>query len=506
MNKRSIKKVLVANRGEIAVRVVRACHELGLEVVAVYSDVDRTSLHIQLADEAYPLGGTKATESYLNQDKILEIAKKTSTDAIHPGYGFLSENPEFAQRVEQAGIAFVGPPSSAIRLLGDKTAARTLARKIGVPTVAGTTEAIQSEPDALQSAEALGYPILLKAAAGGGGKGMRIVRSREEFAGSLRAARSEAINAFGDDRVYMEKYVQQPRHVEIQVIGDQNGSVVYLGERDCSIQRRHQKVIEESPSPIMTGSLRTRMGEAAVKLVSAAGYWNAGTVEFLVDPDLNFYFLEVNTRLQVEHPVTEAITGIDLVKEQLRVASGERLSFSQSDVVLRGHAIECRIYAEDPENNFLPSTGRIIHYVPPEGPCVRVDNGVRQGDAVQVYYDPMLSKVITWAQTRSDAIQTMLRALLEFRVSGIKTTIPFCTFVLKNREFQSGKYDTHFVQTHFNQASFVAGSDDEHEAAAIVGALLRNSGRLGNNTGLASKESGQDSQWRMERLKTYRGS
>ncbi|MBM4169058.1 MAG: acetyl-CoA carboxylase biotin carboxylase subunit [Ignavibacteria bacterium] len=506
MKKSSIRKVLVANRGEIAVRIMRACRELGIAVVAVYSDVDRTALHVQLADEAYPLGGVKASESYLNQDKILEIAGTSAVDAIHPGYGFLSENPGFAEKVERAGLSFIGPPSSAIRLLGDKTAARTLARKLGVPTVAGTTDAIQSDAAAIQIAEELGYPVLLKAAAGGGGKGMRVVWSREEFASSLRAARSEAKGAFGDDRVYLEKYVQQPRHVEIQIIGDQSGTVVYLGERDCSVQRRHQKVIEESPSPIMTPELRAQMGESAVRLASSAGYWNAGTVEFLVDPDRNFFFLEVNTRLQVEHPVTEATTGIDLVKEQIRVASGQPLSFSQSQVQPDGHAIECRIYAEDPENNFLPSTGRIVHYAPPEGPCVRVDNGVRRGDTVQVYYDPMLAKVIAWSQSRSDAIQTMLRALQEFRVVGIKTTIPFCTFVLKNAQFQSGNYDTHFVQTQFSPESLTSGPADEEEAAAIVAALLRGSGTLGDQLAATAKRPGSDSQWKQERLRTYRAS
>ncbi len=506
MKQREIKKVLVANRGEIAVRIIRACRELGICVVAVYSEVDRTSLHVQLADEAHPLGGIKASESYLNQDKILEIARTASVDAIHPGYGFLSENPRFAEKVEKAEIAFVGPPSNAIRLLGDKTAARTLAKSIGVPTVAGTTDAIQSDIEAIHTAETLGFPILLKAAAGGGGKGMRIVWSREEFASLLRAARSEAKGAFGDDRVYMEKYVQNPRHVEIQIIGDQSGSVVYLGERDCSVQRRHQKVVEESPSPIMTSELRARMGESAVTLARAAGYWNAGTVEFLVDPDLNFYFLEVNTRLQVEHPVTEATTGIDLVKEQLRVASGQQLSFMQSDIVPRGHAIECRIYAEDPANNFLPSTGRIVHYVPPEGPCIRVDNGVRQGDTVQVFYDPMLSKVIAWGQSRDDAIQTMLRALQEFRVLGIKTTIPFCTFVLNNPTFRSGVYDTHFVQTHLNESSFAPGSTDEELAAVVVAALTRHTGGIGTQSGLTEKRFDNHSEWKRERLRTYRSS
>lgn len=505
MDKKRINKILIANRGEIAVRVIRACRELDIEVVAIYSDVDRSALHVQLADEAYPLGGTKPVDSYLNQEKVLEILHKSGADAIHPGYGFLSENPQFADRVEKAGRIFIGPTSKAIRLLGDKTAARSLTRELNVPMIAGTTDAIIDEDAALETAEKLGYPILLKAAAGGGGKGMRIVWSKAEFAASLRSARSEAKGAFGDDRVYIEKYIHKPRHVEFQIIGDLEGNVVYLGERDCSVQRRHQKVVEESPSPIMTDELRRKMGESAVRLAKSAGYHNAGTVEFLVDQDRNYYFLEVNTRLQVEHPVTEIITSFDLVKEQIRIAEGKRLSIRQEDVVLKGHAIECRIYAEDPYNGFLPSTGKVIHYVPPEGPNVRVDNGIRQGDSIQVYYDPMLAKVITWGESRDRAIGTMLRSLNEFRIFGIKTTIPFCQFVLSQNDFIKGQYDTHFVQTHFNQESLPQGDPLERTAAVIAAVFLSNGlSDTSRNVHRTSDEDRTSNRWKSQREDTYR--
>ncbi len=502
--KRPIKKILVANRGEIAIRVIRACREMNIKTVAIYSEADQSALHIQFADQAFPLGGTKPIESYLNQDKVLEMAKRSFVDAIHPGYGFLSENPQFADKVEKAGIIFIGPSSQTIRMLGDKTAARTLAHKLNVPTVAGTTSPIESEEDALSVAEGLGYPILLKAAAGGGGKGMRIVWSKDEFSSSLRSSRSEAQSAFGDGRVYIEKYVHNPRHVEIQIIADQYNNVVYLGERDCSIQRRHQKVVEESPSPIMDDTLRKKMGESAVDLVKAAKYSNAGTVEFLVDEKRNFFFLEVNTRLQVEHPVTEIITGIDLVKEQIQVASGEALSFKQSDISLKGHAIECRIYAEDPYNNFLPSVGTLNHYSPPEGPNVRVENGVRQGDSVHVFYDPMLSKVIARGNTRSEAIRTMLRSLREFRVYGVATTIPFCEFVLTHDQFVSGEYNTHFVQNYFTRDSLPVGDENERMAVAILAALLFKDGDIGVKTNFNVNQKQVVSCWKKQREETYR--
>ncbi len=467
----TISKVLIANRGEIAVRIARACRELGITVAAVYSDADRSAQHVQHADEAYPLGGVKVSESYLKQEAIIDIARKAGADAIHPGYGLLSENKEFAARVEASGMVFIGPPSDAIGRLGDKTAARELASSLGVPTIQGTVGSLGSDAEALAQAQAVGFPVLLKAAAGGGGKGMRVVWDAKEFSSLLRAARSEAKSSFGDDRVYIEKYVQRPRHVEMQIIADQHGNAVYLGERDCSIQRRHQKVIEESPSPIMEPALRKQMGEAAVRLVKAAGYRNAGTVEFLVDQNKNFYFLEVNTRLQVEHPVTELVTGIDLVKEQLRVAEGHPLSFDQSAIGFGRHAIECRIYAEDPANQFLPSTGRLAVYDPPEGPRVRVDNGVRQGDRVEVFYDPLLAKVITWGATRQEAIASMLRALGEFRVMGVSTTIPFCQFVLSDTEFQAGRYTTSFVEERYTSRT-QQFTLQELSDAAILAALF----------------------------------
>jgi acetyl-CoA carboxylase biotin carboxylase subunit len=466
-----IKRVLVANRAEIAVRVIRTCRDLGITSVAVYSDIDRRALHVQLADEAYPLGGTTAAESYLNQERLLDIAHQARVDAIHPGYGFLSENPQFAEAVEREGIRFIGPSAKAMALLGDKTQARKIAFQHGVPTIPGSKEAFADETEGLKIAEEIGFPVLLKASAGGGGKGMRVVHSSEEFIAAVRGARSEAKAAFGDDRLYVEKYLPHPRHIEIQVLVDQYGHAIYLGERECSIQRRHQKVIEETPSPFLTEELRQRMGEAAVTVVKAASYANAGTVEFLVDSNRDFYFLEVNTRLQVEHPVTELVTGLDLVEEQIRIAEGHPLQRTQEQVRRTGHAIECRIYAEDPENSFFPSTGMLRHFRPPQGPGVRVDNGFLPGDSVSVYYDPLLAKVITWGRDREQAIAIMRRALSEFLVDGVKTTIPFCQFVLRAQEFLSGKFDTHFVQDHFAQEQLYHDNEVSLQAAAVAAVL-----------------------------------
>jgi acetyl-CoA carboxylase, biotin carboxylase subunit len=494
----TIKKILIANRGEIAIRIARACRELGIPVVAIYSDADRSALHVRMADEAYGLGGVKVSESYLKQESIIDIARACGADAIHPGYGLLSENKDFAKRVEESGLIFIGPPSEAIGRLGDKTAARALARSLGVPTIQGTTGSLGSDSEALAQAEAVGFPVLLKAAAGGGGKGMRIVSRAEEFPSMLRSARSEAKSSFGDDRVYVEKYIANPRHVEMQILADAHGNASYLGERDCSIQRRHQKVIEESPSPIMDPDLRKTMGEAAVRVVLAGGYRNAGTVEFLVDQEKNFYFLEVNTRLQVEHPVTELVTGIDLVKEQISIAEGKPLSYDQKAISLGRHAIECRIYAEDPENQFLPSTGTLALYDPPEGPRVRVDNGMRQGDKVELFYDPLLAKVITWGPTRQDAIATMQRALGEFRVAGVSTTIPFCQFVLANREFQAGRYTTHFVEEHFTKRSH-EHSAEEQVNAAILAALFFSQRQQGPEKGGQDPKANGLSRWKQRR-------
>src|ERR1700689_5026767 len=415
------KKVLIANRGEIAVRIARACRELGVRAVAVFSDVDRASLHVRLADEAYPIGPAPSRESYLVIEKILGGRRYAGGDAIHPGYGFLAENPALARACVDAGVTFIGPSASAMEQLGSKTAARQIARDVGAPTVPGTLHPINTVDEAAEIARDIGFPVILKAVAGGGGKGMRSVASESELASAWRDAASEAQNAFGDARLYMEKYLERPRHIEIQVLADHHGHFVYLGERECSVQRRHQKVIEEAPSPFMTPELRKAMGEAAVKLARAGNYTNAGTVEFLVDPQRKFYFLEMNTRLQVEHPVTEMATSLDLVQLQIRIAAGERLTFAWQELHPRGHAIECRIYAEDPENNFFPSPGKILARRTPSGPGVRMDEGVYPGFVVPMDYDPLLGKLIVWASTREEAIARMSRALDEYYVSGIKT-------------------------------------------------------------------------------------
>jgi propionyl-CoA carboxylase alpha chain len=499
--KNNISRLLIANRAEIAVRVIRTCREMGITTIAVFSEPDRTALHVQLADEAYPLGGVTASESYLNQKKMLDIALKAKVDAIHPGYGFLSENSEFAQAVNLAGIAFIGPMPAAMKSLGDKTEARKIARASNVPMVSGTVEALKTEEEGIKKAEEIGFPVLLKAAAGGGGKGMRIVSSQSDFKSALRSAKAEALNAFGDDRVYLEKYVEKPRHVEIQVLADHHGNAVYLGERECSIQRRHQKVLEESPSALMTTELRKSMGEAAVRLIQSAKYTNAGTVEFLVDAQRNFYFLEVNTRLQVEHPVTESIVGLDLVKEQINIAEGKKLSLTQADVTLSGHALECRIYAEDPENNFFPSTGKLERYLPPQGPRVRVDNGFQAGDTVSVYYDPLLAKVITWGSTREATLQTMQRALDEFQVDGVKTTIPFCQFVLKDEKFIDGDIDTHFVQQRFSPDRLFKHEEVERIASAIAAVLIRRIAKAETN---GVSHTPPQTRWKQQREEHYR--
>ncbi|MBC7186178.1 MAG: acetyl-CoA carboxylase biotin carboxylase subunit [Calditrichaeota bacterium] len=462
------KRVLIANRGEIAVRIMRACRELDIETVAVFSEVDRSARHVRYADYAFPIGGGPATESYLCQERIIEAALQAKAEAIHPGYGFLAENAAFARAVETAGLVFVGPRPETIALLGDKIAARHMASSAGIPVVPGVEQTISSADEAAEVAQQVGYPLLIKAAAGGGGKGMRIVRTPAELPEAVRAARSESQSAFGDGRIYIEKYLEQPRHVEIQVIADSHGTVCHLGERECSIQRRHQKVVEESPSPIVDQALRAAMGEAAVRAARAAGYLNAGTVEFLLDAQRNFYFLEVNTRLQVEHPVTEMVTGIDLVKEQLRVAAGLPLSFRQEEVHWRGAAIECRIYAEDPENDFLPSTGTVSSYREPGGPGVRVDSGIGQGDQISIHYDPLIAKLIVWGQTRAEAIARMRRALSEYTIMGVKTTIPFHLALMANPRFVEGRLSTHFIQEEFAQQTMEAAPTDRQLLAAMA--------------------------------------
>jgi len=439
------RKVLIANRGEIAVRVMRACREMGIATVAVYSDVDRKALHVRYADEAYRIGPAPSPESYLRIDRIIEVARRSGAEAIHPGYGFLAENPEFARACENAGIVFVGPPVAAMELMGSKTASRRALISAGLPVVPGTDRDLESFDEVARVAGEIGYPVMLKASAGGGGKGLRLVQSSGELESAYRTARSEAQNAFNDPSVYLEKYIAWPRHVEIQILGDRHGNLISLGERECSLQRRHQKVMEECPSPLLDESLRRRMGETAVRIGRLAGYVSAGTVEFLVDQHLNFYFLEMNTRLQVEHPVTEMVVGIDLVKEQLRIAAGEPLAWRQEDVRLRGVALECRIYAEDPANNFFPSPGLIRRLQAPRGPGVRSDSGAYEGWTVPLEYDPLLAKLIVWGSDRAEAVARMRRALDEYEVFGIETTIPFFRRVLEHPDFLAGRTDTGFI-------------------------------------------------------------
>src|SRR5262245_16442814 len=466
------KKVLVANRGEIAVRVIRACRETGISTVAVYSDVDRGALHTRMADEAFHIGPAPSRESYLVIDKIIDVARRAKAEAIHPGYGFLAENAAFAKACADVGIVFIGPSAASISLMGSKVESRRAAAQYGVPMVPGTLDPVESEAEARRIAESVGFPIMLKASAGGGGKGLRLVRGADELESAFRNTRSEALAAFGDSAVYIEKFVEQPRHVELQVLGDHHGNAVYLGERECTIQRRHQKVIEECPSPIMTPDLRRRMGEAALKVVRAAQYYNAGTVEFLVDKNLQFYFMEMNTRLQVEHPVTEMVTGLDLVKLQLQVARGEKLSIRQQDVIMRGAAVECRVYAEDPDNNFFPSPGRITQLQTPAGPGIRDDSGVYEGWTVPIEYDPLISKLVAWGASREEAISRMRRALREYYVGGIKTNISFFLEILQDSNFQQGLFDTGFLDRWFaNRSAGQPIPEIHHDLAALAAAL-----------------------------------
>ncbi len=461
------RKILIANRGEIALRVIRACREMDIRTVAIYSDADRSALHVRKADEAYYVGASPAAESYLRVDRILDLARQSQAEAIHPGYGFLAENPTFAEACEKAGVTFIGPSSETLRLCGSKTASRRLAKKVGVPTIPGTEQDLSDE-EILKKAPEIGFPVLIKAAAGGGGKGMRVVREAAELQSAIRAARSEGQSSFGDPAVFLEKYLTRPRHIEMQILADATGHTLYLGERECSLQRRHQKVVEEAPSPFMTPELRRQMGEAAVALARGCGYQNAGTVEFLVDGDRNFYFLEVNARLQVEHPVTELTTGIDLVKSQLRIAAGESLSLRQEEIEPRGHAIECRIYAEDPAYNFAPFPGKITLYRPPAGPGIRNDSGVYEGFEVPIYYDPLISKLVAWGKDRPEAISRMRQALLDYLVAGIKTTVSFLVEVMADRRFLEGDVDTTFVDTFLQQRR----SEPQHREVAVVAAAL----------------------------------
>ena len=462
------KKILIANRGEIAVRVIRACHEMNIAAVAVYSDVDRASLHVRKADETYPLGPPAATESYLNINKILDVAARSGADAIHPGYGFLSENAKFAKACVEAGVKFIGPTAAAMDAMGSKTRARQAMERAGVPFVPGTSRGLASVEQAQEVAARIGYPIMLKAAAGGGGKGMRLVHAPADLKSALEGARSEAERSFGDSEVYIEKAIINPRHIEMQILADEHGNTVYLGERECSIQRRHQKVIEEAPSPLVDPDMRRRMGEVAVRVAQAAGYTNAGTVEFLVDQQKNFYFLEMNTRLQVEHPVTELITGLDLVHLQIHIANGERLPFTQQDVTIRGHAIECRIYAEDPDNNYFPSPGKITLLLLPSGPGIRRDSGMYEGWTVPMDYDPLLAKLIGYGTDREQAISRLTRALNEYFVGGIKTNISLFRRILNHPDFRAAKLDTGFLDRLLQQKNEPPDSQSDAEATEVA--------------------------------------
>ncbi len=468
------RKILIANRGEIAVRVIRACREMGIRPVAVYSEADRAALHVRMADEAVAIGPAPSPESYLRIDKILDAARATGVEAIHPGYGFLSENPAFARACEGAGLVFIGPGAPAMELMGSKTAARRAMQQAGVPVVPGSLEPLADLPAARRQAEQCGYPLLVKAAAGGGGKGMRIVERPEELPAALRDAASEAERSFHDGRLYIEKYLAAPRHVEIQVLGDKHGNLIHLGERECSLQRRHQKVVEECPSPLVAAhpDLRAEMGETAVRAARVAGYSNAGTVEFLVDADRRFYFLEMNTRLQVEHPVTELVTGIDLVQEQIRIAAGEPLAWRQEDIQWRGAAIECRIYAEDADNNFYPSPGRILALDEPSGPGVRTDSGAYAGWTVPLEYDPLIAKLAVWGPNRSTAIARLRRALHEYHISGIKTTLSFFRRIVDSPDFQAGRLDTRFIDRWLAARGPAAEPWPEAEQAAALAVAL----------------------------------
>jgi len=500
------KKILIANRGEIAVRILRACRELGIRSVAVFSEVDRKSLHVRLADEAYPIGPAPSRESYLRIDKLMDVARRAGCDAVHPGYGFLAENAALPRACADAGLTFIGPPPEAMEALGSKTAGRQLARRSDVPIVPGTNDPIEKPEDAKPLALDMGYPVLLKAVAGGGGKGMRIVYSDAEFDSAFRDASSEAMNAFGNARLYLEKYLERPRHVEIQIFADSHGRVVSLGERECSVQRRHQKVIEEAPSPIVTPDLRKKMGDAAVRLARAGGYVNAGTVEFLIDAHLNFYFLEVNTRLQVEHPVTEQVTGLDLVKLQIAIAAGHRLPFAWESITPRGHAMEVRLYAEDPDNNFFPSPGKILSCHVPSGPGIRLDDSVYEGWTVPNDYDPLLSKLIAWGNSREETIARLRRALEEYVVTGIKTNTGLFRRILAEPDFLRGEIHTKWLDELLGRPgsaaspSCVETSGTAASDAAAIAAALWQTNQWDRNSCLSSSsaDSVQPSRWKLE--------
>jgi acetyl-CoA carboxylase biotin carboxylase subunit len=488
------KKILVANRGEIAVRVIRACREMGIVAATVYSDADRKALHVLLADEAFYLGESKPSASYLNVEKIVKVAKECGAEALHPGYGFLAENSKLVKRCEEEGICFIGPPSEAMEIMGNKTASRKQMAGANVPIIPGTLEPIGSEQRLQEEAEKIGFPLMLKASAGGGGKGLRLVRNKKDLVSSFRLARSEAESSFGNPSIYIEKYIEEPHHIEVQILADNFGNAVYLGERECSIQRRYQKVMEETPSPFLDKETRLKMGQVAVKAASVVSYRNAGTVEFVVDREKNFYFLEMNTRLQVEHPVTEMVTGIDLVKCQIEIAAGKPLSFRQEDIRPTGHSLQCRIYAEDPDNEFMPSPGKILHLRTPSGGLgVREDIGVYQGFEVPMDYDPLLSKLVSWGRTRTEAIQRMLRALSEYQVFGIKTTIPFFKRILLHPKFKEGDYNTHFIP---NLEKEKDGTESEDKIVALIAAGVKS--YCESRAGLNSHQEKRVSNWKVE--------
>ncbi len=466
------KKILIANRGEIAVRIIRACREMNISPVAVFSDADRKALHVRLAEEAYYIGAAAPSESYLNIDRILEVAKRSKVEAVHPGYGFLAENADFVRRCHDEGLVFIGPDYDSMLVMGSKTASRKKMSQEGIPIIPGTLDSIQDEAELRRIAGETGYPVLLKASAGGGGKGMRLVEDEADLVSAFHLAQSEALSSFKDSSVYLEKYMQEPHHIEVQILADSFGKTVYLGERECSVQRRYQKVLEETPSPFLNDALRKKMGQVAVQVASSVGYQNAGTVEFIVDKNKNFYFLEMNTRLQVEHPITEMVTGIDLVKCQLEIAAGRPLPFSQSDIQPKGHSLECRIYAEDPYNGFMPSPGRIERLRAPAGGLgVRYDNGTYEGYQVPLEYDPLLSKLISWGNSREEAIHRMLRALSEYQVYGIKTTIPFFQRILLHPRFYHGTYNTHFIEDLEKEEEKI---DPEEKTVALIAAGIKN--------------------------------
>jgi acetyl-CoA carboxylase biotin carboxylase subunit len=497
-----MKKILIANRGEIALRVMRSCREMGISTVAVFSEADRKAPFVRYADEAVCIGPPESNKSYLLADKIIEVAKQLKVDGIHPGYGFLSENSAFAKKVKEAGIIFIGPSAEAMKMMGDKLSAKSAAKKYNVPMVPGSAGAITDIKEAQEVAKKVGLPVLIKASAGGGGKGMRVVEKAEDLEEQIKLATSEAKSAFGDGSVFIERYVKGPRHIEIQVMADNHGNAVYLFERECSIQRRHQKVVEEAPSSVLTPEIRKKMGQCAVDLAKACNYSGAGTVEFLLDENMNFYFLEMNTRLQVEHPVTELITGIDLVKEQINVARGNKLSFTQEDLKIHGHSIEIRVCAEDPTNNFLPDIGRLNTYVPPKGPGVRVDDGMEEGMDIPIYYDPMIAKLIVHGADRTEAIERMIRAIDEYKISGVQTTLEFCKFVMQHKAFVSGKFDTHFVNTHFKPEMLKQTPDsEEQDMIAAIAAVSFASKKEKKQTAHVESQSTEKgiSAWRRRR-------